>query len=994
MVKLSINGLFRVIRRYQNGLYKNISDGKTNNNLFMKTPSSIKYPILLLLIISCSLIYSLVFVPFEGADSPSCRSIYMYPSYAKLNDMDSFLHTRFASKYHLYLYREQGVDPEPISSSNEILVDGIPVLFIPGNAGSFKQGRSIAAQAANYYYSKDDQILASLKDKQDKRNLDFYTLDFNEDFTAFHGQTMLDQAEFVNDCIQFILSLYKSSKKTNDNKYGPLPSSVIIVGHSMGGIVSRVLPLLDNYLPESINTILTLSSPHSLSPLTFDGDLLKVYKQIDEFWVKEFNDLNSFSYNNISLISITGGILDDVLPSDYTLLESILNDATPLNNGLTVYTSGIPKVWTSIDHLAIVWCDQLRKVLAKSLLEIVDKNSPTKTLELKKRMDIFQTNLLDNNVLENNKILSNIIDDEVVDVSKSTQLKFIGDSVSLTSLNDIGTYILPLDSLKISSIWDLEITLHSESLDKVDMLLCDGEFNCQKISDLFKDIPNSKFETLEESTASNADKSLGLINETIKKFQFLTINIKKKLNSNISINKFNTDNNVNLKFVDLLFFGKKLPVNRNINLQLFNIYTSLSSNIAFKLVPQGVSIKHETYPLIKQFISEPYETKWHILKSTSKHISITTAANPPYIPTKTNKHLIQLKLFNNDNEVHSLKIKIDFKHTLKLIIRRYRLSLATLPVTLISIIFLFQIREFVITGNFSGLGDSLRRTCSFITYWGPVLCVVIEMLLQFDIIKLLLNFVDCVKVNDNLFNKSYSKFQKNEFLGNGSLSLDSIFIDYLVLMLSLGLVMLLGGLILLVENLINKCKKNEKHETTNDESKEKINKSSLKQILSLGRVIKFFILIVAVFFYVPYQLVFTLLTISHLFYVIFLFISSSPKINNKNTIEFNKTVLLMMLFILPICIPIDVVFLHNFAVNWKTPFRSHHNVLAIFPIISLVFCLQNGMMLKQEKNFNFRSTCFLLAYICFFGILFGVRNTYFIYHLFNLLACILCIGMF
>jgi hypothetical protein len=42
-------------------------------------------------------------------DPKGCRMSYMRPSYAKLNEFDTE-HTRLASKYSLYLYREQGVD--------------------------------------------------------------------------------------------------------------------------------------------------------------------------------------------------------------------------------------------------------------------------------------------------------------------------------------------------------------------------------------------------------------------------------------------------------------------------------------------------------------------------------------------------------------------------------------------------------------------------------------------------------------------------------------------------------------------------------------------------------------------------------------------------------------------------------------------------------------------------------------------------------------------
>lgn len=44
-------------------------------------------------------------------DTKGCRMSYMRPSFAKLSDFDTE-HTRFASKYSVYLYREGGVDED------------------------------------------------------------------------------------------------------------------------------------------------------------------------------------------------------------------------------------------------------------------------------------------------------------------------------------------------------------------------------------------------------------------------------------------------------------------------------------------------------------------------------------------------------------------------------------------------------------------------------------------------------------------------------------------------------------------------------------------------------------------------------------------------------------------------------------------------------------------------------------------------------------------
>jgi glycosylphosphatidylinositol deacylase len=56
-------------------------------------------------------------------DPKGCRMSYMRPSYARLNEFDTE-HTRFASKYSLYLYREQGIDEDVKVSSWPVLASG------------------------------------------------------------------------------------------------------------------------------------------------------------------------------------------------------------------------------------------------------------------------------------------------------------------------------------------------------------------------------------------------------------------------------------------------------------------------------------------------------------------------------------------------------------------------------------------------------------------------------------------------------------------------------------------------------------------------------------------------------------------------------------------------------------------------------------------------------------------------------------------------------
>ena len=57
-----------------------------------------------------------------------------------------------------------------------------------------------------------------------------------------------------------------------------------------------------------------------------------------------------------------------------------------------------------------------------------------------------------------------------------------------------------------------------------------------------------------------------------------------------------------------------------------------------------------------------------------------------------------------------------------------------------------------------------------------------------------------------------------------------------------------------------------------------------------------------------------------------------------------------MLWLLPINGPVLVVWVHNLAVHWLTPFSSHHNVLSIMPFILLVETLTSGKMVPRVTS--------------------------------------------
>ncbi|CEG81595.1 hypothetical protein RMATCC62417_15779 [Rhizopus microsporus] len=199
-------------------------------------------------------------------------------------------------------------------------------------------------------------------------------VDLNEELTAFSGQHVLDQANYVNAAIQTILNLY----------HGRV-DSVIIVGHSMGGIVARTLMRLPNYVPNSVRTILTLATPHTSAPVLLDPVLYRLYQDLSQFWGPgQFT--KGGTLRNVTLVSIAGGSLDNIVHSDSTGVHSIV----PESHGFAVFSTSIPFVWTESDHMAILWCNQLVKRLAATLVNIRDP-----AMSVHDRMNVFNQHLLE-----------------------------------------------------------------------------------------------------------------------------------------------------------------------------------------------------------------------------------------------------------------------------------------------------------------------------------------------------------------------------------------------------------------------------------------------------------------------------------------------------------------------------------------------------------------------------------------------------------------------
>jgi len=59
---------------------------------------------------------------------------------------------------------------------------------------------------------------------QSNIKFDFFTVDLNEEYSAVFGGVLLQQTEFVSQCINTIINTYEYDYK---------PTSIILIGHSM-----------------------------------------------------------------------------------------------------------------------------------------------------------------------------------------------------------------------------------------------------------------------------------------------------------------------------------------------------------------------------------------------------------------------------------------------------------------------------------------------------------------------------------------------------------------------------------------------------------------------------------------------------------------------------------------------------------------------------------------------------------------------------------------
>ncbi|KAL2435281.1 GPI inositol-deacylase [Exophiala dermatitidis] len=952
-------------------------------------------------------------------DPQGCIMSMMSPTYIKLSGFDTE-HSRFATKYSLYLYREEGVDEY---TQDNIGLRGAPVLFIPGNAGSYKQVRSLSSEASRHFHNVLRHDANAIKGGV--RPLDFFTIDFNEDLSAFHGQTLLDQAEYVNEAVAYILSLYHDANRLRRDPQLPDPSAVILIGHSMGGIVARTVLATPKYQANSVNTIITMSTPHARPPVTFDADVVTLYQQVNKYWRESY--LQRWASNNplwhTTLVSIAGGGRDTTVPSDYTNIASLV----PESHGFTVFTSTIPNVWTSMDHLAITWADQVRKVVIRSLYDVVDVRRAGQTKPRSERMKVFRKWFLTGLEDDAPKALRETNHDVLLtlgDGSRSSTGK--KDNVTLRQLgaqDQMSATLLPIPSVdnstsrRFSFLTDQQIDPQG-SLEKLEVLFCSafpltGGLTSMPLSVQIDLSPGDPSATrlackrpakdgilLPASTRTSqyAFEQRPPFNyleydvRDLQDHQFVAVVDKSVEISNgwaygevISTADSVIQNDVSLAMLLLRGVNVELPPNRPLVTEV-RIPSLRSSLLAYKLElrQHGCGADAELFtPLVRQHIDNPYESKYFVnFKQGEVNLHGVAPFMPPSLDGREPKSGVAFQIWSDPTCNSSLEIRLraDPIGSLGKLVVRYRTVFAAFPLLVVAMVLRKQFRVYDNSGIFISFTESLDQSLRL-----PLPVILLSM----TFFATAFTTASSASVGSDVpehTNGTSINFNQNDLL-LGSQDTFFWFLVPLAGLLSIGACVVLNYAVLallqfivIVSNLVSQ------RYVKIDDSEKGI-ASAFVASTPRRRAINTAVLLFLVATIIPYPFAYVVACIVQLTTCSralrhAMESKSGPALNFFN---YTYSILILMLWVLPINLPVLVVWIHNLSVHWLTPFSSHHNVLSIMPFILLVETVSSGMMVPAVRSFRW-ATNILFFVLAVYAALYGMTYAYRLHYIANIIA--------
>jgi hypothetical protein len=446
----------------------------------------------------------------------------------------------------------------------------------------------------------------------------------------------------------------------------------------------------------------------------------------------------------------------------------------------------------------------------------------------------------------------------------------------------------------------------------------------------------------------------------------------------------------------LLAFGMKirLPEIRPLVAEV-KIPALHSSLLAYKL-EMGNQVCGEDSelftPLLRQYISDPYESKYFVnVKQADINLHGVSPFMPPALKYKAIQDGLSLQFWTDPTCNSSIKIslKVDIPGSLGKLYMRYRTVFAAFPLLVVALVLRKQFRVYDESGYFMSFSESLD------------LCLRQSL-------PLVLLALTCLSVSLAQASSAPPQTTSSGFWGWGGNATESA-VDFTKNDLLVGsqdpffwfMVPLIGLVCVGACVIINYAALAFTHVFSilygwltarpawlRNDDRRRTASPAFAPSTPRRRVLTTAILLLLVSTVIPYQfayLVACLVQIATCARALRLAMETRSN-TNYNFYNYAHSILILMLWILPINLPILVVWVHNLAVHWLTPFSSHHNVLSIMPFILLVETLTSGKMVPRVTSRLRHFTSVFFFCIAIYAAVYGVTYAYMLHYLVNFVA--------
>ncbi|EDQ89815.1 uncharacterized protein MONBRDRAFT_32192, partial [Monosiga brevicollis MX1] len=272
----------------------------------------------------------------------TCSMYYMHPSYARITpDALKDIHPR----YELTRYTD-GHERRLVRTKKPEAV--VPVLFVPGNAGDYRQVRSFGTELQKQARAMNDTELAFA----------VFATDFQEELSA------LSPAIFTRQ--RLLNSLEVPHLQPYSRFYGS-HIVALVLAHSTGGVVVAHCLAHDRDLARWVALQVNLGSALEGPVVALSPQQAPLYREL-QAWLMD-------DTRSTVVLNVGGGPRDLLVRDDLVFPREELVEQRELF--LAVSTASMPDVGRSVDHLCLLWCREVVTKVANAVASaLADTPSP------------------------------------------------------------------------------------------------------------------------------------------------------------------------------------------------------------------------------------------------------------------------------------------------------------------------------------------------------------------------------------------------------------------------------------------------------------------------------------------------------------------------------------------------------------------------------------------------------------------------------------------